>query len=408
MVMTNQYSNVSDPLYRKIAEDIKAAIRTGVWKYGQRIPSERELMPKYQVSRITARQALQIIEQEGLISRSRGKGSIVTYRPDPETAKPKHNFGFLTYLDLETMSSDYPYVPIIQAFQVAIDRAGGRIEFVQTPERERKVIRPEVIDQLIKARVEAVATFRMTGERHMERVMQNNIRLVALDHRAENPKISCVSIDHDQIVRTALTYLLRRGHERIAFVAALREPPPLPPGSPPPDKPRRPTVERDAYLMSLRLRSIATELGLTPEKVQALSIPATLQESKDSLNHILSQPERATGFFFYDYRLGLRAKVCAIERGIESVQEFDHLLYNPSPKAAKTHTHIAVDYYQMGTIAAELLMRPIGDSVGSGLKILVPGSLIVRRKSRAGQTTKRLDAIAIDPKEPQDHIPAEE
>jgi hypothetical protein len=62
-------------------------------------------------------------------------------------------------------------VPIIQAFQVAVDRAGGRIEFIQTPERERKVIRPEVIDRLIKARVEAVATFRMTGERYMERVI---------------------------------------------------------------------------------------------------------------------------------------------------------------------------------------------------------------------------------------------
>ncbi|MGH8192407.1 MAG: GntR family transcriptional regulator [Rhodanobacteraceae bacterium] len=405
--MTNQYSNVSDPLYRKIAEDIKAAIRTGVWKYGQRIPSERELMPKYQVSRITARQALQIIEQEGLISRSRGKGSIVTYKPDAQANQPKHTFGFLTYLNLETMSSDYPFVPVMQAFQVAVDKAGGRIEFVQTPDQERKAIRPEVIDRLIQAKVEAVATFRMTGERYMERVMLNGIRLVAIDHRAENPKIGCVSVDHDQIVRTALNYLMRRGHERIAFVAGLREPPPPPPGAAPNTPPKRPTVDRDAYLMSLRLKSIATELGLNPEKVQALSIPAALEESKSALNHILAQADRPTGFFFYDYRLGLRAKVCALEKKLESVQEFDHLLYNPSPKAAKTHTHIAVDYYQMGTIAAELLMRPIGDIAMTGLKVLVPGALIVRRKSRAGQTTKRLDAISIDPKEPPDHIPAE-
>lgn len=406
--MTNQYSNVSDPLYRKIAEDIKAAIRTGVWKYGQRIPSERELMPKYQVSRITARQALQIIEQEGLISRSRGKGSIVLYKPDPLAAAPKHTFGFLTYLDIETMSSDYPYVPIMQAFQVAVDKANGRIEYVQTPDRERKIIRPEVIDQLIQAKVEAVATFRMTGERYMERVMQNNIRLVAIDHRAENPKISCVSVDHDQIIRTALNYLMRRGHERIAFVAGMREPAPPPPGAPPADPPRRPTVERDAYLMSLRLKSIATELGLSPDKCQALSIPASLEESKSALAHILSQPDRATGFFFYDYRLGLRAKVCALDKKLESVQEFDHLLYNPSPKAAKTHTHIAVDYIQMGTIAAELLMRPMGDSTMSGLKILIPGSLIVRRKSRAGQTTKRLDAISIDPQDADDHTSSDD
>ena len=405
--MTNQYSNVSDPLYRKIAEDIKAAIRTGVWKYGQRIPSERELMPKYQVSRITARQALQIIEQEGLISRSRGKGSIVTYQAEAQSTAPKHTFGFLTYLDLETMSSDYPYVPIMQAFQVAIDKAHGRIEFVQTPERERKAIRPEVIDQLIAKKVEAVATFRMVGERHMERVMQNNIRLVAIDHRAENPKISCVSVDHDQIVRTALNYLMRRGHERIAFVAGTREPAPLPPGATPPTPPPRPTVERDAYLMSLRIKPIATELGLHADKCQALSIPSAMQESKDALNHILSQADRATGFFFYDYRLGLRAKVCALEKKLESVNEFDHLLYNPSPKAAKTHTHVAVDFFQMGTIAAELLVRPIGDVSMGGLKILIPGSLIVRRKSRAGQTTKRLDAISGQPAEPQEEMQSE-
>ena len=46
----------SPSLYRKVAEDIKAAIAAGGYAAGTRLPSEHELAERYSVSRGTVRQ----------------------------------------------------------------------------------------------------------------------------------------------------------------------------------------------------------------------------------------------------------------------------------------------------------------------------------------------------------------
>lgn len=48
---------------------------------GDRVDSEMEIQEMYDVSRITARQAILELEQEGMVKRGRGKGTFVTYRP---------------------------------------------------------------------------------------------------------------------------------------------------------------------------------------------------------------------------------------------------------------------------------------------------------------------------------------
>src|SRR5438067_938315 len=47
------------------------------WAARERLPSEAELMRSYGVSRITVRQALHALEQQGLIVKVPGKGSFV-------------------------------------------------------------------------------------------------------------------------------------------------------------------------------------------------------------------------------------------------------------------------------------------------------------------------------------------
>lgn len=72
------YSKGAVPLYVQISQDLKEKIDTGVYEYGQNIPTEFELQEMYDVSRITVRQAIQSLEQEGLVVRARGKGTVVS------------------------------------------------------------------------------------------------------------------------------------------------------------------------------------------------------------------------------------------------------------------------------------------------------------------------------------------
>ncbi|MGL5244883.1 MAG: GntR family transcriptional regulator [Sarcina sp.] len=65
------------PVYYQLKEDIKNKISLGVWKVGQCIDSERELSDHYSVSRMTVRQALGELVQEGLLIREKGKGTFV-------------------------------------------------------------------------------------------------------------------------------------------------------------------------------------------------------------------------------------------------------------------------------------------------------------------------------------------
>ena len=65
------------PLYLQLAAAFRHQIESGAWAVGQRIPSLETLMAQFQVSRMTVRSALGELEAEGLLSRSRGKGTFI-------------------------------------------------------------------------------------------------------------------------------------------------------------------------------------------------------------------------------------------------------------------------------------------------------------------------------------------
>jgi GntR family transcriptional regulator len=62
--------------YQRIATDLKDALRNGAYPHGCRLPTEVELAERYQVSRQTVRRAMQDLIGEGLVLRTRGRGTI--------------------------------------------------------------------------------------------------------------------------------------------------------------------------------------------------------------------------------------------------------------------------------------------------------------------------------------------
>lgn len=67
----------SVPLYRHIADDLRAAIRTGEMPAGRQIPTEPELAERYGVSRGTIRVAIAALVSEGLLERATRRGTVV-------------------------------------------------------------------------------------------------------------------------------------------------------------------------------------------------------------------------------------------------------------------------------------------------------------------------------------------
>lgn len=66
------------PRYYQLKEIMREKINSGEWKPGDLIPSERELGEQYGISRMTARQAITELVNEGLFYREQGKGTFVS------------------------------------------------------------------------------------------------------------------------------------------------------------------------------------------------------------------------------------------------------------------------------------------------------------------------------------------
>jgi DNA-binding GntR family transcriptional regulator len=63
------------PLYTQIANDLQAMIEAGEIVY--KVPSESELMDGYGVARQTARQAMQVLKDRGVVVAQKGFGTYV-------------------------------------------------------------------------------------------------------------------------------------------------------------------------------------------------------------------------------------------------------------------------------------------------------------------------------------------
>ncbi|SAL57800.1 GntR family transcriptional regulator [Caballeronia arvi] len=68
------------PLYLQLASRLAAAIHADNWTAGEALPSERTLSEGVGVSRITARKAIALLVEQGLIRRVRGAGNFITPR----------------------------------------------------------------------------------------------------------------------------------------------------------------------------------------------------------------------------------------------------------------------------------------------------------------------------------------
>ena len=106
------------PVYYQLKEEIKEKISQGVWTKGECIDSERELSENYGVSRMTVRQALGELVQEGILIREKGKGTFVCEKK----VKQQDMMSFSEIVknagkDLETVVLEFEVIDILDSLK---------------------------------------------------------------------------------------------------------------------------------------------------------------------------------------------------------------------------------------------------------------------------------------------------
>jgi DNA-binding GntR family transcriptional regulator len=69
--------------YLRVRETLAKEIAEGRYPVGERFPTDQELCARFEVSRATVREALRDLQQEGVIARQRGAGSVVAAPAPP-------------------------------------------------------------------------------------------------------------------------------------------------------------------------------------------------------------------------------------------------------------------------------------------------------------------------------------
>ena len=79
------YARSRVPLYIQVASALRQRIETGQWQVGQQIATLEELEREFEVARVTVRQAVELLQNEGLVHRHQGRGTFVA-----DKLKDKH------------------------------------------------------------------------------------------------------------------------------------------------------------------------------------------------------------------------------------------------------------------------------------------------------------------------------
>ena len=77
MSVTNSKTNQKTAKYSVIKQHICQKIESGQWPQHYKVPSENELTQQFDVSRMTARRALQELTEQGILVRAQGSGTFV-------------------------------------------------------------------------------------------------------------------------------------------------------------------------------------------------------------------------------------------------------------------------------------------------------------------------------------------
>jgi GntR family transcriptional regulator len=79
--LSKVYDRSRVPLYIQVASVMRRRIETNHWMPGQKISTLVELEREFEVARVTVRQAIDVLRQEGLLHSQQGRGTFVAEKP---------------------------------------------------------------------------------------------------------------------------------------------------------------------------------------------------------------------------------------------------------------------------------------------------------------------------------------
>ena len=112
------FAMAEQPKYLQVADTLRREIAEGIFRDGQTLMTEEELRMRFDVSRQTIRQAISLLEDDGLVDRRRGSGTYVRHGP-------RRRQGIIHVGVITTFITDYIFPSITQGMETVLNENGA-------------------------------------------------------------------------------------------------------------------------------------------------------------------------------------------------------------------------------------------------------------------------------------------
>lgn len=219
-------------MYVRVSEKLREAIRENEYP-GGRLPTERVLGVRHGVSLGTLRRALDLLADEGLITRRRGSGTYINRRiarPALVGSRRTHLMCYLSGTGTESVIGGF-FNRLMLAVQAEVERTGyatvlAGAEHGKVP---MPVFKQKVDGVLVAGTYDSHSTpGRFTREdvrannAFITRIVGAGLPVVAISNPTDCQNVHRVNVDYDKGMHDALSYLKSMGHHRVAVYGGPR------------------------------------------------------------------------------------------------------------------------------------------------------------------------------------------
>jgi DNA-binding LacI/PurR family transcriptional regulator len=215
--------------------------------------------------------------------------------------------------------------------------------------------------------VDGVLFIDVDGEEELiDRVLEESLPVVVLNHYLEDLPVSCVAVDNKTAAQMVVDYLVRLGHRDIATVTG--------------DLRTQAGLNRlDGFVKAMKAR----DLPLADTYIQHGDF--SLPSARTAAERLFALKNRPTAVFVASDDMALEVITVAVAKGLRVPEDLSVVGFDDNPVAAHSRvplTTVRQPLSEMGRTGLELLRQHMDGKKHSPNKLLLPTQLVERQSCR--------------------------
>ncbi|MDD2486597.1 MAG: GntR family transcriptional regulator [bacterium] len=198
------------PLYHQLADNLRKEISNGGYAANQRFHTIKEIADRFEVSRMTAHQAVMQLQKEGILYSKPQRGIFIN---DPQALRKAHFTVEAAFLDLYNLSAPY----LSEIFRGLVENTGelGLTLQATAVRSEQDILAGGTED---KRRPDGLILASWVSINTITYLMKREIPFVWLDNDIRFQDIACVLVDRVYGMLLAVNHLILKGRRRMGVI----------------------------------------------------------------------------------------------------------------------------------------------------------------------------------------------